>query len=232
MVEFVVRCEEEARVVRVLCFGDSLTFGLTSSFGCLQTRTHPYTTKLQEYFNLEHSRTSQQVTQSAYPLVQLYNAGVSGEQVQKEMLPRLTGILQEATPKYNWVLILGGTNDLCRMKSIREQEWKGQDTNSIFNAIAELHGISHKWGAKSVAMTIPSLQCEEACQCPQMKDVRLKVNDMIRNYAASSSGKVILADLDAKLSHDHLLTCDGVHLTATAYDEMAGIIFDSMKKYA
>ena len=39
-------------------------------------------------------------------------AGVSGELVIPSMTQRLDKLLKEASPPYDWVIILGGTNDL------------------------------------------------------------------------------------------------------------------------
>lgn len=166
--------------------------------------------------------------------VELYNTGRSGEKVRYEMLPRLRRILQ-GTTKYKWVIILGGTNDLFGMKSVWAENNKIKDELSIFNAIVGLHRTAYKMGAKTVAMTIPALQCEvdRKRRISIIMEVRLKINEMIRNFVKHSPGKVLLADLDKKmpLSRDQMLCGDGVHLTASAYDKMAEIIYDSIKEY-
>ena len=165
--------------------------------------------------------------------VELFNAGRSGEKVQQEMLPRLQRILQGAT-KYDWVVILGGTNDLFGMRSIWAENNKVKDEHSIFNAIVQLHRAAHKTGARTVAMTIPALHCEvnRKRRISVIMEVRLKVNEMIRDFVRHSGGKVLLADLDKKmpLSRDQMLCDDGVHLTASAYDSMACIIYESIYK--
>ncbi|XP_078359989.1 uncharacterized protein LOC144644387 [Oculina patagonica] len=223
---FVSRRAKQGTVVPILCFGDSLTFGMTSGL------PHPYTTKLQEYFNLcDQKRPG---NHSLLHHVKLYNAGRSGEKVRYEMLARLRRILQ-GTTKYKWVIILGGTNDLFGMKSIWAENNKIKDELSIFNAIVRLHKAAHEMGAKTVAMTIPALQCEvnRKRRISIITEVRLKINEMIRNFVKHSSGKVLLADLDKKmpLSSDQMLCGDGVHLTASAYDKMAEIIYDSIKEF-
>lgn len=223
---FVSRRAKQRTVVQILCFGDSLTFGMTSGL------PHPYTTKLQECFNLrDHKRPGNHLLLHH---VELYNAGRSGEKVRYEMLPRLREILQ-GTTKYKWVIILGGTNDLFGMKSIWAENNKIKDELSIFNAIVRLHRTAHKMGAKTVAMTIPALQCEvdRKRRISIIMEVRLKINEMIRNFVKHSAGKMLLADLDKKmpLSRDQMLCGDGVHLTASAYDKMAEIIYDLIKEY-
>lgn len=163
--------------------------------------------------------------------VELFNAGRSGEKVQQEMLPRLQRILQ-GTTKYDWVIILGGTNDLFGMTSIWAVNNTVKDEHLIFDAIVQLHRAAHETGARTVAMTIPALQCEvnRKRRISVIMEVRLKVNEMIRNFVKHSAGKVLLADLDKKmcLSPDQMLCGDGVHLTASAYDYMAYIIYESI----
>lgn len=109
--------------------------------------------------------------------VELFNAGRSGEKVQQEMLPRLQRILQ-GTTKYDWVIILGGTNDLFGMRSIWAEKNKVKDEHLIFNAIAQLHRAAHETGARTVALTIPALQCEvnRKRRISVIMEVRLKVN--------------------------------------------------------
>lgn len=223
---FVSRREKQSEtVVRILCFGDSLTFGMTNGW------PHPYTTKLQEYFNLREQKGP--ASHSMLHHVELFNAGRSGEKVQQEMLPRLKRILQ-GTTKYNWVIILGGTNDLFGMKSIWAENSKVKDVHLIFNAIVQLHRAAQETGAETVAMTIPALQCEvnRKRRISVIMEVRLKVNEMIRNFVKHSAGKVLLVDLDKKmpLSRNQMLCGDGVHLTASAYDRMAYIIYESIKQ--
>lgn len=223
----VSRSAKQRNVTRILCFGDSLTFGMTNR------SPHPYTIKLQEFFNFRDG--SQRKSHSNSRQVDLYNAGRSGEKVRYEMLPRLENLLQAT--KYNWVIILGGTNDLFGMKSIwtNNNIGKEDDELSIFNAIVQLHRVAHMAGAKTVAMTIPALQCEVSRKrrISVILEVRLKVNEMIRNFVKYSDGKVLLADLDKnmQLSRDQMLCGDGIHLTASAYDKMAEIIYNSINEY-
>ena len=192
---------------------------------------HPYTTKLQEYFNLRDQKQLWPGSPRKFRQVELYNEGHSGEKVQYEMIPRLGRILQGA--KYDWVIILGGTNDLFGMRSIWVEDNKVQDELSIFNAIVQLHSVAHRSGARTVAMTIPALQCEVKRRIGVIMEVRLKVNEMIRNFVKNSAGKVLLVDLDnqMKLSRNQMLCGDGIHLTASAYDRMAEIIYNSIKEF-
>lgn len=220
-----------SKVVRILCFGDSLTLGLTSSV------PHPYTKKLQEYFNHKDQRRGTR-NSSVRRNVELYNAGVAGEKAQNEMPRRLRSILGGTPVKYNWVIILGGTNDLISMQSTREPTERNilKDELAIFYAIVCLHMVAHRSGAKTVATIIPAITCgkgKETVEIPSIMNVRIKVNNRTRKFAANTAGKVLLADLDKKtlLPKDKMLCSDGLHLTAPAYDRMAKIMYDAIKEF-
>ena len=85
--------------LQILCFGDSLTAGYTSYGG----EYYPYADSLRE--GLEHMLSSSNI--------KVEIAGLSGDQVQGQYLQRI----QEKCPTdkgrlYDWILIMGGTNDL------------------------------------------------------------------------------------------------------------------------
>ena len=61
------RVVQSGRIVRILCFGDSLTFGMTNGW------PHPYTTKLQEYFNL-----SEQKQPRSQSMLHMFNFSTQG----------------------------------------------------------------------------------------------------------------------------------------------------------
>lgn len=85
--------------LRILCFGDSLTAGYTMC----GYEHHPYADHLRT--SLEHMLNSSDV--------QVEVAGLSGDQVQGQYLRRIKAkcpISKE--PKYDWIIIMGGTNDL------------------------------------------------------------------------------------------------------------------------
>ena len=83
---------------RILCFGDSLTEGYTFQ---ASGQFHPYSTKLQQLLEAH-----------CHDSVEVRMAGVSGEIVVPSMTQRLDRLLKEASQPYDWVIILGGTNDL------------------------------------------------------------------------------------------------------------------------
>ena len=84
--------------LRILCFGDSLTAGYTS-YGL---EFHPYANHLR--VGLQHSLSTSDIEVDV--------AGFSGDQVQGSYLPRIKRKCGDAKKPYDWIIIMGGTNDL------------------------------------------------------------------------------------------------------------------------
>ena len=207
--------EEDVGAVRILCFGDSLTVGLTAS-----SKSYPYSSKLQDYFD---SRAQTEDRMSKRATYKVSNAGISGQRAEDQMLPRLKNILQQTKARYNWVIILAGTNDLRKNSSMVV----------IFDSLVKLHSLAHQLGARTVAVTVPDRKCEFDGSCAGTKGTRVKVNEELRHFALSSSGKVILADLEKEifLPRDQKLWSDAVHFTVEGYQKLANIVYNSMKKH-
>ena len=84
--------------LRILCFGDSLTAGYTS-YGL---EFHPYANHLR--VGLQHSLSTSDIEVDV--------AGFSGDQVHGSYLPRIKRKCGDAKKPYDWIIIMGGTNDL------------------------------------------------------------------------------------------------------------------------
>lgn len=213
------------RIIRILCFGDSLTAGS----GRATRIPHPYSAKLQERFD-NHDKTV--LGPSIRPIFRVDNAGIPGERAKEDMLPRLYQTLQRTGAKYSWVIILGGTND---MKKYRENvaSFDIQDSKSIFHALVNLHNISHTFGAKTVAVSIPDRECEGSGTCFYLKEIHLKINELLKEFSSRNKEKVILADLASEvfLPRDKRLWGDPVHFNKQGYDKMADVIYNSMKEH-
>lgn len=86
--------------LRILCFGDSLTAGYTR-YGL---EHYPYSDFLENKLR------------KSFPLreITIVNDGLSGDRVKAGwFLRRMEGRCAKAAAKpYNWVIVLGGTNDL------------------------------------------------------------------------------------------------------------------------
>ena len=210
------------KVVRILCFGDSLTSG----FSINTMELHPYSTRLQECFD-SNSRTAL-FGASSRPIFEVHNAGMPGERAKDQMFPRLNQILQTAIVQYSWVIILAGTNDI---KNSRKNTALS-DSRAIFSALVKLHNISHTFGAKTVAVSIPDRECEESGTCPNLKETHKKINVLLRDFT-SRNKNVILADLASEmfLPRDKRMWSDSLHFTKEGYTKMAHIIYSSMKDH-
>ena len=151
----------EIAAISILCFGDSLTAG---SMDTSYTH-HPYSTKLQEYLNARDRRVLDEIVQ---PVFKVFPAGLQGERAKDQMLLRLKQLFQDSKMTYDRVIILGGTNDLKKYKE--NSSFNFDDALSIFNALVKLHNISHTSEARSVAVSIPEVECEISETCPKFKE--------------------------------------------------------------
>ncbi|KAI8466408.1 MAG: SGNH hydrolase-type esterase domain-containing protein [Monoraphidium minutum] len=124
--------------LRVLAFGDSLTEGFYTVPGGA-TRFHPYSDALRK------------LLRAALPAschVAVHERGRSGEFVLRSMQGRLDRALAEAAANgepYDWVLLLGGTNDIGT----------GEDGGAVLAALKEMHAAVAAAGSRLVAMTLP-----------------------------------------------------------------------------
>ncbi|XP_022780836.1 uncharacterized protein LOC111322064 [Stylophora pistillata] len=212
------------KVIRILCFGDSLTTGVVN---VKTLESYPYSIKLQEYFD-SHNSTALGV--SKRPIFQVQNAGMPGARAKGQMLPHLAQILQRSRIKYSWVIILAGTNDLNSVLA----PGKGNlsyNSMSIFNAIIKLHNVTHMLGARSLAVSIPDRQCEGLGTCTKLKDTHKKINQLLRGFVAKSKNKMLLADLckHVYLPRDRKLWSDPFHFTKQGYEKVADIIYNAMR---
>ena len=100
--------------LRILCFGDSLTAGYTS-YG---REFYPYA---------DHLRTGLQHMLSASD-IHVDVAGLSGDQVRGGYLRRIKWACADAGTPYDWIIVMGGTNDLA---------W-GQSPDTIYEGLRKL----------------------------------------------------------------------------------------------
>jgi lysophospholipase L1-like esterase len=146
------------------------------------------------------------------------------------MVSRLENFLKQST--YDWVIILGGTNDLGY----------GGSADQIFNQGLKLmydmvlQNTNNK--TKLVAMTV----IERGCISPEHVDDQQRqiLNKMISNYVENypDQNRICLVDLD-KLIPFHSMTNiaqrdsiwdDMIHFTPAGYDHMASFIFQEIYK--
>ncbi|CAF1353636.1 unnamed protein product [Adineta steineri] len=199
--------------IRILAFGASLTEGYHS----MGYKFHPYTIRLS------------QLLRSLFETVDINNAGVSGEAILSgTMLPRLKQLLSSAKNKYDWVLILAGTND-----TVRDQ----QKASIIFDTYKLLINECHKHEARVLAMTLP----ETVFPRDYPLDVqRQEFNRLLKEELISKNNinNIVVLDVD-KLLPQHSLSQnerqqiwdDELHLTPKGYDQLGQLIDDALKPY-
>ena len=200
----------------MLAIGDSLTAGY-----CDQGRSnHSYAIHLAKL-----------LSSSPTPVV-IDEQGRSGEKVYLTMAQRLQRLLSksDASP-YDWIIILGGTNDLACRNSAEKIFQPG--LKPMFDAV-----LDSTEECRLVAMTV----IENGLYSPGEKDdkPRQDLNHLIRHYATAHMEKdrVYLVDLDKDIpyhgvqgSHDRdSIWDDLVHLTPAGYDRMATSIYRAIQR--
>ena len=194
---------------RVLCLGDSLTEGYTFQ---KSGEFHPYSINLQRLFD-EHSGVGKVVVETA---------GVSGEVVVPSMTQRLDKLLKEAKQPYDWVIILGGTNDLGM----------GRKGEELLPHIIGLHERAKVSGSRTLALAIPQYLYELNPENEAYKNEKARVNEGLKVYSENSNKTTLFVDLWNGLPFGSLCSeerdlywVDGLHMTPKGYDKMASIIF-------
>lgn len=212
---------------RILCFGDSITSGYYNHGHSF----HPYSQRLSQLLNSD-GRLEYYVKAS----------GKVREMAHGSMARRLPQVLGNSS-RFDWVIILGGTNDVAHVKNFGDDDsfmnqlisvWKPR----IVRDIEVLHEIAHNYGARTVLLTIPETAYEAWPNFKTLWVMRNKINQDLRKYARESQGNTVLCDLAAKLPRhslplqsQNLLWNDHLHLTPYGYDKMADIVYQCLKPY-
>ena len=211
----------------ILCFGDSLTSGYYNH----GHNFHPYSQRLSQLLNSE-GRLKYYVKTS----------GKVREMAHGSMARRLPEVLGNSS-RFDWVIILGGTNDAAHVKNFGDDDsfmnqlisiWKPR----IVRDIEVLHEIAHSYGARTVLLTIPETAYEAWPNYKTLWVMRNRINEDLRDYARRSQGNVVLCDLANQLPRHSLslqaqsiLWNDHLHLTPYGYDKMAEIVYQCLRPY-
>lgn len=199
--------------IRILAIGDSLTEGYYH-YGY---HFHPYAKSLGDLLD------------SVNISVEIIQQGVSGERVVPQMVNRLNNRLKRDKP-YDWVIILGGTNDLGH--GISAEEIFKEGLQPMYEACLNRTGRKIKLAAMTVIQNAFNAPTSEADQNRQL------LNTMIRNYVTQSKDqdRICLVDLDQGIPYHSLrdeekkqLWDDGLHLKPAGYDLMGKLIFDVIR---
>ncbi|EKD19074.1 GDSL-like Lipase/Acylhydrolase [Drepanopeziza brunnea f. sp. 'multigermtubi' MB_m1] len=191
--------------LHVLCFGNSITAGYTQG----GRGFHPYAIALQEA--LEQAWPSWNISTDVQ--------GLPGDQVISPpgaFLPRMDTLYEEVHPvhPYDWVIILGGTNDLNQNRVSRE----------IFPALEKVWDIPLSGNTKVLALTITDC----GFCAPQIGARRADLNRRILKHEADNFytydlfRAISFWDMPEKRRRD--IWDDGLHFTAEGYDLMGKLL--------
>lgn len=213
--------------IKVLCFGDSLTSGYYNH----GRGKHPYSIRLGQLLNPGGTQRYTIVTK-----------GVIGEMAHGSMTKRLPKVLNEGT-RFDWVLILGGTNDVAHVKNFGDDEEFTSQLISVWSPkivkdIEQLHATALQYGARTVLMTIPETAYELWPEFQSIRNMRLSVNAALRQYATQVRDTTVLCDLAIKLPRSTLSKelqkfywNDHIHMNPVGYNKMAEIIEQCIRPY-
>jgi len=160
--------------LQILCFGDSLTEGY-SMFGMKYT---PYSETLQ-------TRLDEQL--GSEWKVEIETDGVSGELVTagfRKRMEVLYGAKRVRESPFDWVIFLGGTNDIAY----------GVSTNKLYDEIKAITAIPLKTGAKVLMLTVPECGVRSANLDERRNDLNALIKgDERKDVACSVNNDVALS---------------------------------------
>ncbi|PYH49690.1 SGNH/GDSL hydrolase family protein [Aspergillus saccharolyticus JOP 1030-1] len=194
-----------SKSLSILCFGNSLTAGYYN-WG---QDYHPYAWKLEKRLK------------AAFPthILRIDVDGLPGDLVKSppgRFLPRLQQ--KCAATSYDWVIILGGTNDLGSM----------YPPEKILPALKEAWATAIKSGANVLALTIP--ECGARLQ--RLIDARAELNSQILKHDADSFYAFDLHKeipyLNATKETKARIWDDAVHMKPDGYDLVGNLIADHL----
>ncbi|KAK0660848.1 SGNH hydrolase-type esterase domain-containing protein [Cercophora samala] len=188
--------------LRILCFGDSLTAG----YSYLGSSYHPYHIKMDQMLAM------------AFPDYEIITVeeGECGDVVRNGFLPRIQECLPPAKqkddkPPYDWVVVLGGTNDIAFR--IPPQE--------IFKKLTEVWDVPLRRGCKVLALTVPDVVGDSKFKTKGDTD-RQVLNELIMGYKKPNLHVYDLHDALSltKMSpaDRNLYRDDHIHFTPDGYD--------------
>ncbi|CAF2909374.1 unnamed protein product [Rotaria sp. Silwood2] len=200
--------------LRFLALGDSLTAGFYN-YGLSY---HPYAIELLNLFSSVNM-----------PII-VDQKGIPGECVVPSMINRIENLFRENSPHYDWIIVLGGTNDLAYKQSA--ENIFNQGLKLIYDMILQRKTLNTKLSVMTIM--------ENGFYTPESiyDKQRQILNDMIRNYVKNyhDQSRICLIDIDKYINYHSIkdikqrdiIWDDFVHLTPDGYDLMAKIIFQEI----
>ncbi|KAJ6115199.1 hypothetical protein N7486_000977 [Penicillium sp. IBT 16267x] len=189
-----------SRKLSILCFGDSLTAGFFS-YG---REYRPYATKLKEHLEYEFLDLEVLTTVAGQPGDLVCSPG--------SFLSRIE--MKCDNNQYDWVIFLGGTNDLGY----------GFDSENIYASLQDSWAVVLQSGAKVLSLTIP--ECEARVKNLDLR--RSALNTLIlehkaeRYYAFDLCSRIPYHSSTEQFIED--VFDDGLHLTAKGYDLVGQLV--------
>jgi lysophospholipase L1-like esterase len=215
--------------INILTFGSSLTEGYTD-FG---TAFHPYSIALEKKLSdlLPSHKVNITVDGRSGDRVLASLSGIFLQRLQSSLPLSKTG-----SPKFDFVIVLGGTNDLALL--LRDED----GPIKIFEGLNQGYDHILKAGASLLCMTVPerAVDCGGNQMANTARNARLQLNKLISTYAqehktvdeagrtTSSPSKVFLFDLAKTVPFprneagnevgNRAFWSDMLHFTAQGYD--------------
>ena len=201
--------------LRILAFGDSLTDGYI-----LEKRSHPYSIQLKS--KLQELESVKDVN------FEIEVEGVPGEEVD-EMVERLEFYLQDCDYYFDFILILGGTNNL-----------DDSEGEFIYQSLEKLHKIalSHNNITKTVAISIPELYFRNGLW---ENEKRIKVNNQLKKLSEENE-RILFFDLSSLIpncsnpkTRDQFCFAhywsDNIHFSEEGYDRFGLLLFQFLSPF-
>ncbi|KAJ5950070.1 SGNH hydrolase [Penicillium verhagenii] len=191
-----------ANSLSILCFGDSLTEGF-HTWGIYK---HPYADELVDVLEKRFPSLRLKITADVAGKPGDTAVYAKGSLERGTFLPRIQ--LKCDKKKYDWVIVLGGTNDLAFR----------HDAKKIYAALQDCWNVALESGAKVLALTIP--ECDSTIKDKERSELNTLILDtkMDRFYSFDLRTKI-----PYRGSSDEFIERifdDGLHLTAEGYDLM------------
>ncbi|KAK1636653.1 GDSL-like Lipase/Acylhydrolase [Colletotrichum phormii] len=194
------------KTLRIFCFGDSLTAGY-SSYGAVY---HPYSIALTKLLAMYLPDTQIVATDNGMP-GDVVSQGAFAQRFESEM----------SQTQYDWVVILGGTNDLAY----------DVPPDRIFDSLRRVYDSAIAKGSKVLALTVPECSAKNE----KLDARRRQLNNIIISH---QSPNYHAFDLNPRIPY-HALTereCkrywdDGLHLTPAGYDWMGAHIAEALRDF-
>ncbi|MBD3213399.1 MAG: hypothetical protein GF311_12395 [Candidatus Lokiarchaeota archaeon] len=211
-----------------LCLGNSLTSGYPGYSPSIDGISNGYGNEKSQYIYWLYEYCLEFLeknlgTVDNYILEDLkfINKGIPGE-LTRNLLNRLERDVIDYTPKPEYSIIIGGTNDLG---------W-GIPNNKILDNIKSLHNLSREEDIVSIGANIPPIRQESTSRNYHERKVQL--NQKLSEYFETQDIPFIdlfngMANMQGNLKKEYAVS-DGLHFSVQGYKQMGLVIFNDVIK--